>query len=148
MLRNFRVRPSKTASIRRLDAVIVPGGEPARVPWRDSHVAGRDIIVIQAKLGRLGMNVMGQAFSRELMKPLGPASVRTVAIVVRDDSVLRLLAEAFGIEVVIDPLGGSVDREPDDGTTVLRKAGLRVGPGPGHRGGRLGVARPGPKTPF
>jgi len=116
------VRPSKTASIRRLDAVIVPGGQPACVPWRELDVAGRDIIVIQAKLGRLGMNVMGQAlFSRELMKPFGPASVRTVAIVVRDDSVLRPLAEAFGIEVVIDPLGGSVDREPDDATTVLRE---------------------------
>ena len=126
------VRPSKTASVRRLDAVIVPGGEPARVPWRELDVAGRDIIVVQAKLGRLGMNVMGQAlFSRELMKPFGPASVRTVAIVVRDDSVLRPLAEAFGIEVVIDPLGGSVDREPDAGTAVPREAGgPQVGPGP------------------
>jgi hypothetical protein len=116
------VRRSKTASIRRLDAVIVPGGEPARVPWRELDVAGRDIIVVQAKLGRLGMNVMGQAlFSRELMKRFGPASVRTLAIVVRDDSVLRPLAEEFGIEVVIDPLGASVDSEADDGTTVLRK---------------------------
>ena len=92
-------------------------------PAAEATELGLDDDDVPAKLGRLGMNVMGQAFfPRELMKPFGPASVRTVAIVVRDDSVLRPLAETFGIEVVIDPLGGSVDREPDDGTTVLREA--------------------------
>ena len=49
------------------------------------------------------MYLMGQAlFSRELMKPFGPASIRTVALCAKDDSVLRPLAEAFGIEVEID----------------------------------------------
>jgi hypothetical protein len=68
-------------------------------------VAGRDIIVVQVKRPRLGMSLMEQAlFSRELMKPFMPASIRTVALCGRDDSVMRPLAERYGIEVEIDDL--------------------------------------------
>jgi hypothetical protein len=50
------------------------------------------------------MYLMGQAlFSRDLMRPFLPRSIRTVALCNQDDSVLRPLAEAHGIEVVIDP---------------------------------------------
>jgi len=57
-------------------------------------LAGKDIIVVQAKANRLGMYLMGQAlFSRELMKPFRPASIRTVALCAEDDSVLRPPAE-------------------------------------------------------
>jgi hypothetical protein len=49
------------------------------------------------------MYLMGQAlFSRELMKRFTPASIRTVALCGKDDSVLRPLAEQYGIEVEID----------------------------------------------
>lgn len=66
-------------------------------------MVGRDIIVVQVKRPRLGMSLMGQAiFSRELMKPFMPASIRTVALCGRDDSVMRPLAERYGIEVEID----------------------------------------------
>jgi hypothetical protein len=52
------------------------------------------------------MYLMGQAlFSRELMKPFRPASIRTVALCAKDDSVLRPLAEEYGIEVVVDEPG-------------------------------------------
>jgi hypothetical protein len=51
------------------------------------------------------MYLMGQARSRELMKPLRPASIRTVALCAKDDSVLRPLAEEYSIEVVIDEPG-------------------------------------------
>jgi hypothetical protein len=51
------------------------------------------------------MYLMGQALSsRELMKPFMPASIRTVALCGKDDSVLRPLAEPYGIEVEIDDL--------------------------------------------
>lgn len=69
-------------------------------------VAGKDIIVVQVKAQRLGMYLMGQAlFSKELMKPFDPKSIRTVALCNKDDSILRPLAEAHGIEVVIDAAG-------------------------------------------
>jgi hypothetical protein len=102
------VRGSRTASPRRLDGVIVLGGENLRVAPHDLQITGRDIVVVQAKASRLGMYLMGQAlFSRELMKPFKPASIRTVALCARDDSVLRPLAEEYGIEVEIDEVNPS-----------------------------------------
>lgn len=97
------VKGSKTASPRRLDGVIFLSGKHERVAPGQLRVAGNDIIVVQAKARPLGMSLMGQAlFSRELMKAFEPASIRTVAICTKDDSVLRPLAEAWGIEVEID----------------------------------------------
>ena len=97
------VRASAGVSPRRLDGVIVLGGEHRRIAPHQLDVAGRDIIVVQAKRGRLGMYLMGQAlFSRELMRPFMPTSIRTVALCEKDDSVLRPLAEQYGIEVEID----------------------------------------------
>ena len=97
------VKGSKTASSRRLDGVIVLGGKHERVAPELLRVAGNDIIIVQAKARRLGMYLLGQAlFSRELMKPFGPASIRTVALCTKDDSVLRPLAEAYGIEIELD----------------------------------------------
>lgn len=97
------VRGSRTASPRRLDGVIVSGGERRRVGPGELEVTGQDIIVVQAKASRLGMYLMGQAlFSLELMKAFNPASIRTVALCSKDDSVLRPFAEAYGIEVEID----------------------------------------------
>ncbi len=97
------VRGSATASPRRLDGVIVLGGERRRVASEQLDVTGEDIIVIQVKATRLGMYLMGQAlFSRELMRAFFPRSIRTVALCAKDDSVLRPLAEMYGVEVVID----------------------------------------------
>jgi hypothetical protein len=97
------VRASAGVAPRRLDGVIVLDGEHRRVAPADLDLAGRDIIVVQVKRGRLGMYLMGQAlFSGELMKRFMPASIRTVALCGKDDSVLRPLAEQYGIEVEID----------------------------------------------
>src|SRR5438105_3020644 len=88
------VRGSATASPRHLDGVVVLGGEHRRVAPEQLDVTGMDIIVVQVKRGRLGMYLMGQAlFSRELMRRFKPASIRTVALCGKDDSVLRPLAE-------------------------------------------------------
>ena len=97
------VRGSAGVAPRRVDGVIVVGAEHRLVAPDDLDVAGRDIIVVQVKRPRLGMSLMGQAlFSRELMKSFMPASIRTVALCGKDDSVLRPLAEQYGIEVEID----------------------------------------------
>lgn len=70
-------------------------------------IVGKDVIVIQTKAQRLGMYLMGQAFfSRALVEKLGPRSVRTVAVCAQDDEELRPLAEAHGIEVVVDSAAG------------------------------------------
>lgn len=92
---------------RRADAVIIADGGARRVPRgeRDIDIAGKDVIVVQAKKNRLGMYLMGQAvFSAELMKALRPKSVRSVILCGKDDEVLRpLLAHFQNVEVV--PMG-------------------------------------------
>ncbi len=66
------------------------------------EIQGKDVVVIQTKANRLGMNLLGQAvFSAELMKSYNPKSIRSVAICILGDSVLEPLANKFGIEVVI-----------------------------------------------
>ena len=56
------------------------------------------------------MYLMGQAFfSRELLQPLQPQSVRTVALCSRDDTVLRPVAEKYGIEVVVLDIGDGAE---------------------------------------
>ena len=48
------------------------------------------------------MYLLGQAvFSRQLMKPFRPRSIRTVAICIKGDDVLEPLASEFGVEVVV-----------------------------------------------
>ena len=62
----------------------------------DVVLKDQDIIVVQAKASRLGMYLMGQAFfSAQLMRAFEPRSVESVALVLRDDEVLRPLFEAI-----------------------------------------------------
>jgi len=99
------VARTPTTGQRLLDAVILPGGPKKHLPWHEVSVRNRDVIVVQAKASRLGMYLMGQAlFSAELIKRLGPRSVRSVALCKHDDSVLRPLLEGFpGLHVVVVP---------------------------------------------
>lgn len=96
------VQRSATAASRRVDGLVLPDGDRRIADWRDVSVKGRDVVVVQTKANRLGMYLLGQAlFSAELVKPLEPRSVRSVALCAVDDSVLRPLAERYGIEVVV-----------------------------------------------
>lgn len=91
---------------RRADAVILPDGERRQVPLgqRKVSLAGRDVIVVQAKAERLGMYLLGQAvFSRALAMILGARSARSVALCKSGDAVLEPLAVAHGVEVVVLP---------------------------------------------
>ncbi len=88
-----------------IDGVIIKGGEHRRAKMSEIDLTGKDIIVVQAKASRLGMNVMGQAlFSKHLLERFNPRSIESVALVAKDDSVLRPIFEKYeGMRVVVCP---------------------------------------------
>ena len=89
-------------SRRLLDGVVILGEENRIAKASEVDIRGKDIVVIQTKVNRLGMYLMGQAFfSRELMKTFKPKSIKTVAICGKDDKVMRDLCKEFDIEVVV-----------------------------------------------
>ena len=98
------VRAGPENGPRLLDGVIIPGG-PFEIRMADSvELAGKDIVVVQAKASRLGMYLLGQAvFSRRLMEPFKPSSIRSVALCAKGDSILEPLAKEYGVEVVVIP---------------------------------------------
>ncbi len=96
------VNRGNSNSRRLLDGVVILGGENRIAKASEVDIEGRDIVVIQTKVNRLGMYLMGQAFfSRELMKTFKPKSIKTVAICGKDDTVMRDLCKEFDIEVVV-----------------------------------------------
>ena len=103
------VRRSPTCEVRRLDGVIVKNGPRQIVHQSEISVEGQDLIVVQAKIGRLGMSVMGQTlFSRELLlQRCKPRSVEAVALVMNDDDVLRPLLEKYGGRVEVYRVSGA-----------------------------------------
>ena len=89
-------------SRRLLDGVVILGAENRIAKASEVDIEGKDIVVIQTKVNRLGMYLMGQAFfSRELIKTFKPKSIKTVAICGKDDTVMRDLCKEFDIEVVV-----------------------------------------------
>jgi hypothetical protein len=87
---------------RLIDGVIILG-EPKRIA-KPSEVSinGKDIIVLQTKANRLGMNLMGQAIlSKKLMEKFEPKSIRSIAICSEGDSVLEQYLAEYGIELVV-----------------------------------------------
>jgi len=93
---------TESSAQRLLDGVIVLGENKAIVKHSDVDIKGKDIIVIQTKASRLGMNLMGQAIiSAKLMENFAPRSIRSVAICTAGDKVLEALLPEYGIELVI-----------------------------------------------
>lgn len=105
---------SDTCGTRVLDAVIIKGGRRIRARQSDVEIKGKDIIVVQTKARRLGMYLMGQVFfSTQLMKRFKPRSIEAVALVARDDGVLRPLLEQYkGMRVVVCPRSNGRSRVP------------------------------------
>lgn len=101
------VRAGPGRSRRNLDAVIVLGGERRRMPARSTtSLDEHDIVIVHAKRGRLGMNLMGQVlFSRDLvLRTSKPRSLRSVALCRATDVELQpLLEQHNGCEVVVCP---------------------------------------------
>jgi len=92
----YAVRSSSTCGKRVLDGVIIHGGENRIARASEVSLEGKDIIVVQTRAGRLNMYLMGQAlFSAELMKKFKPASILSVALCLKDDSVLRPIFESY-----------------------------------------------------
>jgi hypothetical protein len=93
---------TESSAQRLLDGVIVLGENKALVKHSDVDIKGKDIIVIQTKASRLGMNLMGQAIiSAKLMEKFEPRSIRSIAICTAGDKVLEALLPEYGIELVI-----------------------------------------------
>ena len=89
-------------SQRLMDGIIILGQQKKIESWKYIEIKGMDIVVIQTKASRLGMNVMGQAFfSIELMKKYHPKSIKSVIVCNKDDEVLRPIAEMHGLEVKV-----------------------------------------------
>lgn len=87
---------------RLLDGLIIIG-EPKRITKASEiTIKGKDIIILQTKANRLGMNLIGQAvISKRLMERFEPKSIRSVAICSEGDSVLEPLLPEYGVELVI-----------------------------------------------
>ena len=87
---------------RLIDGVIIVG-EPKRISKpSDVSIKSKNIIVLQTKANRLGMNLMGQVIvSKKLMEKFEPKSIRSVAICSEGDSVLELYLAEYGIEMVV-----------------------------------------------
>jgi hypothetical protein len=93
---------SKTNGRRQMDGVIILNEETRIAKANEVEIEGKDIIVVQTKANRLGMYLMGQAlFSKELMLKFKPKSIKTVAICVKNDSVMRELTNKYEIDVVV-----------------------------------------------
>ena len=99
------VSRGQDCSNRVIDGVIIKGEEFRIARKAEIDISGKDIVVVQTKASRLGMSLMGQAFfSAQLLKRFEPRSIESVALVAKDDAVLRLLFEQYeGMRVVICP---------------------------------------------
>jgi len=119
LIPEFQVVPRSQGVGRRLvDAIILPDLPPKRAHWRDVALNGQRVIVVQAKAHRLGMYLMGQAiFSAQLVRDrFAPASVRSVILCSKDDTVLReYLAPYPEVEVVVDEISPTLPSEEEAG---------------------------------
>ena len=99
------VRRGGDCSNRLIDGVIIKGGEFRIARQTEVEISDKDIVVVQAKASRLGIYPYGQAFfSAQLLKRFNPRSIESVAIVTKDDAILRPLFEQYeGMRVVVSP---------------------------------------------
>lgn len=102
------VPPSAASGPRRIDGIIIRGGETKRIPAGERKISlkNKDVIVVQAKRARLGMPLLGQAILSAALvsKHYEPRSLRSVAVYTKDDAELRSLLYLFPhIEIVVYP---------------------------------------------
>ena len=93
------VRRGSECAQRLVDAVILPDEPHRRASVIDyPSLAGRNVIVVQTKCGRLGMYLMGQAlFSARLALTCGAASVRSILLCRFSDSALFPLLKGLAV---------------------------------------------------
>ena len=84
-------------SPRRVDAIILPDEPLVRARFGDyPRLDGQNVIVVQTKIGRMGMYLMGQAlFSARLALGAGAATVRSILLCHDTDAALLPLLVPF-----------------------------------------------------
>jgi len=93
---------NKDQGRRPIDGIIVLGEKKAVHSGNKFDLKGKNVIVIQTKKGRIGMNLLGQAyFSKLLINKNEPRSIKTVAICGRNDKVMAEFAEEHEVEVIV-----------------------------------------------
>lgn len=99
------VRQSVNTGYRRIDGIIVRGGEHRIAKADEVDLTDKDIIVVQTKDGRLGMYLIGQAyFSAHLMMRFSPRTIQSVALCRKSDAVLSPIFESYpNMKVVVCP---------------------------------------------
>lgn len=100
------VKRGPDSAPRYADGLIVVG-EPNQIRrQRSFDISGRDVILIQTKAKRLGMDLMGQTlFSLQLVRQMEPKTARAVALCSKSDTVMRDLLESHdGCSVVEYPV--------------------------------------------
>ncbi len=150
LVEEFQIVARTDSCARRLvDAIILRDGPRTISRLRQVDLAGRDVVVIQAKAHRLGMYLMGQAvFSAELVRRrFSPSRLKSVILCRADDSELRLLLERrlSLLEVTPEsassrhvgaPLAGALLGPSSVGTRIVR------GSAGGHKGRPYTESRP------
>ncbi len=91
------VQGAPDRSPRQADAVIFPDKPRGRARFADfPSLAGHNVIVVQTKIGRMGMYLMGQAlFSARLAQAAGAATVRSILLCHEPDGALMPLLAPF-----------------------------------------------------
>lgn len=90
------VKGSDTAGKRLVDGVIIKNEETKIAKTHEVDLAGKDVIVLQAKYKRLNMPVIGQAIISKLLieKHYSPRSVTAVALCTQNDTELESIVHA------------------------------------------------------
>lgn len=95
------VHGTKNKGRRSIDGLIVLNEDAAIHTNNIYEIAGKDVIVIQTKSGRIGMSLLGQAcFSKFLIESHKPRSIKCVAICGRTDAVIEELAKKHDVDVI------------------------------------------------
>lgn len=93
-----------------LDGLIILDDRCRILPSHQDHgidLAGLDLVCVQTKRHRVGMNLLGQAFfSMRLLEARNPRSIRSVALCTRADACMAELVEDIpNLDIqVIDPV--------------------------------------------
>jgi hypothetical protein len=92
---------TKSQGIRLIDGLIVLNEDKSIHKSNFYNIEGKDVIVIQTKSSRIGMNLLGQAyFSKFLIERHKPRSIKCVAICGRTDVVMEELAKKHDVEII------------------------------------------------
>ena len=98
------VKRTPTQGRRLLDGLIIKDSPKKVLSVNYTDIMGKDVVILQTKKGRLGMNLLGQAFfSKFLIEMHQPNSIQSVAICGENDDILCNIANRMGIDVVVIP---------------------------------------------